>query len=174
MGYSEELPGVLWGDSPQDVIDDRLRDRFGFDWRKARDRQYTRDELNDLFLRAISDDALRADVVRVFREDTGRFPTGTEYAYHLAVGLHMAKNGGFPPGFGLCPGERDVGAPKQFLKVPMLENVDPRMNGVMGAIGARVNPDIVARFVAEVNVTGDDHGQVLEILLRTYIDRGHA
>lgn len=38
----------------------------------------------------------------------------------------------------------------------------------------RVDPQIVARFVAEVNVTGDDHARVLEVLLKTYIARGHA
>lgn len=174
MGYSEELPGVLWGDLPQDVVSDRLRDHHGFDWERAANRQYARDELNDLFLSAISDDALREDFVQVFREDTGRRPTGAEFAYHIAVGLHLDKNGGDPSGFGLLPDERDPGAPKQYLKVPMLENVNPRMNGVMAAIGARVDPDIISRFVAEVNVTGDDHGQVLETLLKTYIDRGHA
>lgn len=78
----------LWGDHPQDVVDDWLKS-FGYNYEKIK--EYTNAEIKAFFKRSWNHKTMFKKFASAFKEETGRKPLKSEYRYHIVFGLGSPK-----------------------------------------------------------------------------------
>ena len=78
----------LWGDSPQDIVDNYLAS-YGFKY----DKKYSKKDLKKYYDKARNDKELEADFYDEMYEDIEHNATRKEFLYHIRVGLGLKKVG---------------------------------------------------------------------------------
>lgn len=89
MGWMQTKSKGIWGDEPQDVMDDVLRKKLGRNWH---DKTHPADKATRAVNSILANKTLRAKIDKIYKREWGRKATNKEYK-GLIWGIKKKKGG---------------------------------------------------------------------------------
>jgi len=77
-----------WSDATQDIIDNGLESKLGYDYNKYINNEYSNKQMNRFYKKAIKSEELWKDFSEEFKKEFERNPTRKEYIYHIRFNMN--------------------------------------------------------------------------------------